>query len=124
MDALVLKAMAIVLGEHLKPHLSNRVFHLAGSGGMKAAVREVAANLEKNQFVFRTDVKGYYASINHHILMEIVERYVEDKAVIALLWGYLRRYVSDGGKFIDITQGISLGCPLSPLIGALFLKPL
>ena len=36
----------------------------------------------------------------------------------------MRRYVSAGGEFIDITQGISLGCPLSPLIGALFLKPL
>ena len=124
LDALVLKAMSIVLTEHLKPHLSERVFHLAGSGGMKAAVREVAANLAANQFVFRTDVKGYYASINHHILMEIIKRYVQDEYVLALLWGYLRRYVSDGGKFIDITQGISLGCPLSPLMGALFLKPL
>ena len=124
LDALVLKAMSIVLTEHLKPHLSERVFHLAGSGGMKAAVREVAANLSENQFVFRTDVKGYYASINHHILMEIVKRYVQDEYVLALLWGYLRRYVSDGGNFSDITQGISLGCPLSPLMGALFLKPL
>lgn len=124
LDALVLKAMSIVLTEHLKPHLSERVFHLARSGGMKGAVREVAANLSAHQFVFRTDVKGYYASINHHILMEIIKRYVPDEAVLALLWGYLRRYVSDGGKFIDITQGISLGCPLSPLMGALFLKPL
>jgi len=123
-DALVLKATAIVLGEHLKPHLSQRCFHLAGTGGMKAAVREVAANLSEYQFVFRTDVKGYYASINHHILMEIVGQYVEDDAVKALLWGYLRRYVSDGGHYLDITQGISLGCPLSPLMGALYLKPL
>lgn len=56
--------------------------------------------------------------------MEIVGRYVQDESVLALLWGYLRRYVSDGGKFLDVTQGISLGCPLSPLMGALFLKPL
>ena len=34
MDALVLKALTIVLGEILRPHLSDRVFHLAGSGGM------------------------------------------------------------------------------------------
>ena len=74
--------------------------------------------------VFRTDVKGYYASINHDILMDIVGKYIQDDAVLRLLWGYLRRYVSDGGEYIDITQGISLGCPLSPLMGALFLKPL
>ncbi|MGD1912116.1 MAG: reverse transcriptase domain-containing protein [Rivularia sp. (in: cyanobacteria)] len=114
----------LVLTEHLKPHLSLRCFHLAGSGGLKAAVREVAANLPDNEFVFRTDVKSYYASINHHILMEIVGRYVNDEYVLALLWRYLRRYVSNGGKFFDVTQGISLGCPLSPLMGALFLKPL
>lgn len=39
LDALVLKAIAIVLTAHLKPHLSLRCFHLAGSGGMKVAVR-------------------------------------------------------------------------------------
>ncbi|NES66139.1 MAG: hypothetical protein F6K24_13185 [Okeania sp. SIO2D1] len=108
----------------LKPVLSPRCFHLAGNGGLKGAVREVAANVEELPFVFRTDVKGYYASINHGILMDIVGKYVRDDAVFRLLWGYLRRYVSDGGEFIDITQGISLGCPLSPLMGALFLKPL
>nr|WP_206755203.1 reverse transcriptase domain-containing protein [Nodosilinea sp. FACHB-141] len=114
--------MAIVLTVHLKPHLSRRCFHWAGSGGMKAAVREVATNVADHPFVFRTDVKGYYASIHHKILMGIVGRYVRDEAVLALLWGYLRRYVNDGRKFIDI-KGISLGCPWSPLMGALYLKP-
>ncbi|NES01473.1 MAG: hypothetical protein F6K22_00600 [Okeania sp. SIO2F4] len=55
-DALVLKALAIVLQEVLQPHLSPRCFHLAGTGGLKGAVREVDAHLHEFEFVFRTDV--------------------------------------------------------------------
>lgn len=47
-DALVLKALAIVLHEVLQPHLSPRCFHLAGTGGLKAAVREVNAHLHES----------------------------------------------------------------------------
>ena len=124
MDALVLKAIAIVLGEHLKPHLSERCFHLAGTGGMKAVVREVSQHLGANKFVFRTDVKKYYASIDHEILLGQVQQFVIDPAVLRLIRLYLQRFVSDGGEYVDIVQGISLGCPLSPLMGALYLKPL
>jgi len=44
--------------------------------------------------------------------------------VIELIRGYLRRVVADYGVYEEITKGISLGCPLSPLMGALFLKRL
>jgi endonuclease YncB( thermonuclease family) len=42
--------------------------------------------------------------------------------VITLIWDYLNRTVQFGGLYRDIKRGISLGCPLSPLIGALYLK--
>ncbi len=123
-DALVLKALAIVLSDELNLHLSPRCFHLPGTGGLKAAVREVDAHLPKYEFVFRTDVKGYYASINHEILYNLVANYVQDSVVLDLVRQYLQRCVSEDGLFTDITLGISLGCPLSPLMGALYLKPL
>ena len=122
MDALVLKAIAIVLTEHLKPHLSDRCFHLAGTGGLKGAVREVATQVSEHRFVFRTDVKGYYASIDHDLLFELIRQQVKDARVLALLWQYLKRIVSDGGDYRNIERGISLSCPLSPLMGALYLK--
>ena len=50
--------------------------------------------------------------------------YVHDSKVLALVELYLRRFVDTGNEYVNIERGISLGCPLSPLMGALYLKPL
>ena len=52
--------------------------HLAGHGGAKAAVRAVAENLASHTFVFRTDVKSYYASIDHDLLYDRLRTYISD----------------------------------------------
>ena len=124
LDALMLKALAIVLAAHLRPHLSRRCFHLAGTGGLKGVVRAVCLQLPAHRFVFRTDVKSYYASIDHARLLALVQQSVTDQAILSLIQQYLTRVVSDGGVYTAIERGIALGCPLSPLMGALYLKPL
>ncbi len=58
--ALVLKAMALVLGEYLEPALPERCFHVKGHGGAKAAVWEALEQLGPQVFVMKSDVKGYY----------------------------------------------------------------
>jgi len=40
-----------------------------GQREAKAAVGEVCAKIAGNPFIFRTDVKSYYASIDHGILL-------------------------------------------------------
>jgi RNA-directed DNA polymerase len=123
-DALVLKAMAIVLTGHLAPRLPKSCYHLVGNGGSKAAVRYVASRLRGQTFVFRTDVNRYYASIDHDILFAQLKQYIADPGVLDLLWQYLRRMVYDEGLYQDVTCGIPMGCPLSPLMGAIYLVPL
>ena len=59
LDSLVLKAMSIVLGEHLKPIMSHNCYHLAGHGGAKAAVRATARHLKQGRHVMKSDVRGY-----------------------------------------------------------------
>lgn len=72
----------------------------------------------------KSDVKDYYSSIDHHILYDLLCRYIPDNYVLRLLWQYMRRTVYYGGIFREIKRGISLGCPLSPLMDALYLKPI
>ena len=121
-DALVLKALAIVLANVLP--VSRVCTHVKGHGGAKAAVRQVMAHLPANGFVLKTDVKSYYASIDHIALMDRLARHIDDRATLNLLGQYMRRTAERGGSFWDYERGISLGCPLSPLMGAFFLGEL
>ena len=50
-----------------------------------------------------------------------LDLYVSDRIVRRLLYQYLKRTAERGGCFFDVRQGISLGCPLSPLVAAFFL---
>ena len=123
-DSLVLKAMAIVVGEVLAPHISSRCYHVAGNGGAKKAVGDVHKILSAGDHIMKSDVKSYYASIDHMVIFDQLTEYISDRFVLRLLWQYLKRTVCYRGLYRDVTRGISLGCPLSPLMGALYLKPL
>ena len=85
----MLKALAIVLGQHL-PVLRSCT-HIKGHGGAKYAVREVRDHLAANRFVLPTDVKSYYASIDHLLLLDQLAIHIKDRRVLNLIGQYLRR---------------------------------
>ena len=87
-------------------------------------VRAVQAEVGNAKFVFKSDVKKYYASMDHDVLMGLVNSVVRDRKVRALIRGYMGHLVDEDGELTTIRKGISFGCPLSPLMGALYLKPL
>lgn len=123
-DALVLKALAIVLSEEIAPQLSRRCYHAAGLGGLKAAVRDTDLMASEYTFVFKSDINSYYASIQHDTLLAELDQLIADKAVVRLIAQSLQRVETRGGLFWEFNVGIPMGSPLSPLLGAIALLPL
>ena len=121
-DALVLKLLSNKLLQRLP--LSKSCTHIKGHGGHKYSIRKLQDNLPHHKFVIRTDVKQYYASINHYLLMNKLATYIRCPYLLCLLWQYLQRTVESGGQFKTITSGICRGSALSPVIGAFFLTEL
>jgi retron-type reverse transcriptase len=125
LDAFVLKALAMVLNRRL--NLPRSCYHVPGKDGeakrgAKAAVRHICRQLPENQFVFRSDVKSYYASIDHAVLLALVRDCIDDRRVLDLVGQYLHRRVDENCLYTTVTVGISLGCPLSPVMAAIYLE--
>jgi RNA-directed DNA polymerase len=121
-DALVLKMLAMALPDALA--LSPRCTHIKGHGGLKATVSALQAALPDYTYVMKTDVKGYYESIDHTILLRQLDKDIADPFIWRLLVQFVKRSVERGGTFKSIHCGISRGCPLSPVIAAYYLKAL
>ncbi len=108
-DALVMKALSMVLPRVLG--LSKSCTHLKGHGGAKFAVRETMKRLPDYRFVLKTDVKSFYASIDHDLLLDRLEKCVKDRRLRNLLVQYLKRCSERGGLYWDHPKGIVLaGC--------------
>ena len=121
-DALVLKLLAMTLPDALA--LSPLCTHIKGHGGLKATVSALHAALPDYGYVMKTDVKRYYESIDHTILLKRLDKDIADPFIWRLLVQFVKRSVERGGTFRFIRCGISRGCPLSPVIAAYYLKGL
>lgn len=119
-DALVLRAMASVLGDKIRPQLSH-VYHVKGQGGIGGALAYVRQNLKEHTYVLKTDIKQYYESITHKVLLTHLEELVPDERVMMLVKKALLRTETYGGLYWDVREGIPMGSALSPLLGAVAL---
>ena len=123
-DALVIKVLTYIVQELLSPVLRKSCYHLKGHGGLKGAVRDVMKQLPKYKFFCKTDVKSYYDSIDHYILLLKLHHYIKDRIIIGYVWQFLNRCIEWGGLFLDVKRGIPRGSSLSPLLGAFYLMEL
>ena len=115
----LLKHVKTVLYDQLKPHLSRRCSHIKGHGGVKLSVRYSQRLCNHFCYVARFDVKSYYSSMDHQIILDLLRQYQVTPAVISIVSEYLS--LPDHNK---IGKGMVAGGALSPLIGALYLMPL
>jgi RNA-directed DNA polymerase len=124
-DMIALKLISQVLGQRMAGHIPKTCYHVKGHGGLKKAVADTHGAIADHQYVFRSDIRGYYASIDFGILMDIISSYVKHPVLLTLIGKACRRTETTGGLFYDFDKkGIPKGSPLSPILGAVALIPL
>ena len=71
------------------------------------------------------DLKAFFDTVNHDVLMSRLERRIKDRRVLSLIGKYLRAgVVMPSGKHDPTCAGVPQGGPLSPLLANILLDDL
>ncbi|EAA4084737.1 hypothetical protein DO628_22935 [Salmonella enterica subsp. salamae] len=117
----MLKWVALMIQTYL-PVYENCI-HVAGHhGGRDSLVRIAQSVRDGAEFVWRTDICGYYRHIRKDMLYTQVCRSVREPVLQELIRQFIYYSVEEGGEFHTPDTGISRGCALSPALGATLLR--
>lgn len=115
----LLRRVKVELWKQLQPVLSRRCAHVKGHGGAKGAVRRVQRLADRYPFVARFDIRSYYESLDHRVLLTGLREAGTQSSLVEVVRQYLT--LPDNHRS---GRGMVAGGAISPLLGALYLTPL
>jgi group II intron reverse transcriptase/maturase len=69
------------------------------------------------------DIKNFFGTVDHDIMMRLVKRVVKDRRVLGLIRGWLKAGVMLEGEIRYETSGTPQGGTISPLLSNIYLTP-
>ena len=124
-DRIVQTALKMVLEPIYEKGFSRRSYGFRPRRGAKDALRRVDGLLEEGyRWIVDADLKSYFDTIDHQLLMGEVEKRVTDGKVLELIESFLTCEIVDEDKSYRPQEGTPQGGVISPLLANIFLDPL
>tara|TARA_A100001015_G_C14897795_1_gene675105 strand:- start:197 stop:1117 length:921 start_codon:yes stop_codon:yes gene_type:complete len=125
-DRLAQKAILHIIRPSYDYIIPPTCYHRYGPSGVKKALAHLRHAMDTHVYsdIIRLDIKSYYASIDHRILMGLLKQAFNDPRLINMFTAFITSYILTNKGFINPHKGISIRSSLSTFFGAIYLKPL
>jgi len=121
-DRLIQQALLQVLQPLIDPTFSEHSYGFRPGRRAHDAVKAARAYVQSGKrVVVDVDLAKFFDRVNHDILIDRLNRRVDDAGVIRLVRAYLNAGIMDGGVVVDRHLGTPQGGPLSPLLANVLL---
>ena len=123
-DRVIQQAMVQVLQPVFEPTFSEYSYGFRPNRSAEDAVRQAQIYMaEGYTHVVDLDLSKFFDTINHDLLMTLIDQKMRDKDIRRLIYVYLKSGVMSDGCLIATEEGTPQGGPASPLLANIYLTP-
>ncbi|PEK99405.1 group II intron reverse transcriptase/maturase [Bacillus toyonensis] len=123
-DKLVQEVVRMILEAIYEPTFSISSHAYQKGKSCHTALQEIQRTFTGSKWFIEGDIKGFFDNINHHTLIGILRKRIEDEAFIELIWRFLRAGYMEEWKFHNTFSGAPQGGIISPLLSNIYLNEL
>ena len=119
-DKIVQEVMRIILEAIYEPVFSKQSFGFRKGYGCHDALEHVERRFRWVDYVIEGDIQQAYPTINHNVLIKVLEKRVEDPRFIRLVRKLLKCGVLDEERRILSETGVPQGSIVSPILANIY----
>lgn len=124
-DRFVQQAVAQAMAPYFERVFSDNSFGFRPYRSAHDAIRRVVGFYNEGyHYVIDLDLKAYFDTVNHDLLMKFVAQVIDDPWLLRLIRRFLTAGVMNGQMFEGSMMGTPQGGPLSPLLANIYLNEL
>jgi len=123
-DKIVQEAMCFLLMLVFESDFSKNSHGWVTGRGCHTALNQIKMQFAQDNWFIEGDIDQQFPSINHQVLVNLLETKINDQAFIDLIYKYLKvGYGESSNKLIKMRLGMSQGGVLSPILANIYMTP-
>ncbi|WP_078557055.1 reverse transcriptase/maturase family protein [Bacillus alkalicellulosilyticus] len=123
-DKLVQEIVRRILEAIYEPSFSTKSHGFRPNRSCHTALNQVEGTFTAVRWFVEGDIKGFFDNIDHHILINILKKRIDDDKLIRLLWKFLRAGYIENWKYHNTFSGTPQGGIISPILSNIYLNEL
>ena len=123
-DKLVQEVVRMILESIYEPNFSNVSHGFRPGRSCHTALAQIQTTFTGAKWFVEGDIKACFDSFDHHILISILRKRIEDENMITLMWKFLKAGYMEQWQHNKTYSGTPQGSGISPLLANIYLNEL
>lgn len=123
-DKLVQEIVRSILESMYEPTFSNQSHGFRPNRSCHTSLLQINKGFRGVKWFIEGDIKGFFDNIDHHILIKLLRKRIDDEKFIRLIWKFLKAGYLEDWKFHNTHSGAPQGGIISPILSNIYLNEL